>query len=805
MSKNEVPGVGPYGGPAGGWGALQAVARALRQQMGVGREAKMLLKVNQPTGFDCPGCAWPDPRSTSSFEFCENGAKAVSWEATTKRTTPDFFARHNVAELWNWTDFDLENEGRLTHPMRYDHDSDRYLPVSWDEVFATIGKALRALPDPNMAEFYTSGRASNEAAFLFQLFARRFGTNNFPDCSNMCHEATSVGLPEAIGVGKGTVTLADFDHCDAIFCIGHNPGTNHPRMLATLRKASLRGAKIVVLNPLHERGLVRFMSPQDPVEMMTGRATPIATDYLQLKIGGDVAVLKGMMKTLLALDRERLAAGGEGVLDRAFIEAHTIGLDEIIADLDATKWEDIECVSGIERAEIERIGRLYAESKAAIVCYGMGITQHRRGTANVQQIVNLLLMRGNLGRDGAGICPLRGHSNVQGDRTVGITEVPPPELLDALARVFRFEPPRTHGHGAVAAIEAMRDGRAKALICLGGNLPVAMSDTDASFAAMRKLHLAVHIATKLNRSHLLIAKETLLLPCLGRTELDEQASGPQFITVEDSMSMVHASRGSLQPASDLLRSEPAIIAGMAKATLDDPSLDWDGWIGDYDRIRDLIEAVFPQFERFNERVREPGGFRLYNPASERRWATPEGRARFIAHKGVLADPRVDRSDALILATIRSHDQYNTTIYSYNDRYRGITGRRDIVFVNEADLTARGLKHGDLVDVETIESTIDVGGSRRIERLTAVAFDIAPGSIAAYYPEANALVSLSDVDPRSGTPSYKSIPVLLSLSRSDGAHQDDAHTWQDGDVPVDRTGAASAADAGRPPLDRATPS
>jgi molybdopterin-dependent oxidoreductase alpha subunit len=804
MSEKDVPGVGPYGGPAGGWGALQAVARALRQQMGVGREAVMLLKVNQPAGFDCPGCAWPDPRSTSSFEFCENGAKAVSWEATTKRTTPDFFARHSVSELWGWTDFDLENEGRLTHPMRYDRDTDRYLPISWEDAFARIGAALRALPDPNMAEFYTSGRASNEAAFLFQLFARRFGTNNFPDCSNMCHEATSVGLPEAIGVGKGTVTLADFDHCDMIFCIGHNPGTNHPRMLATLRKASIRGAKIVVLNPLRERGLERFTSPQEPVEMMTGRSTPIASDYLQVKIGGDVAVLKGMMKTLLALDTERLAAGGQGVLDRDFIDEHTSGAEEVSADLNATGWDEIEAASGVARAEIERIGHLYAEANAAIVCYGMGITQHRRGTANVQQIVNLLLLRGNIGRDGAGICPLRGHSNVQGDRTVGITEVPPPELLDALERVFGFTPSRQHGHGAVAAIDAMLAGRAKALICLGGNLPVAMSDRPASFAAVRGLDLAVHIATKLNRSHLLVANETLLLPCLGRTELDLQASGPQSITVEDSMSMVHASRGSLPPASEFLKSEPAIVAGMAKATLDDATLDWDGWIADYDRIRDLIEAVFPQFERYNERIREPGGFRLYNAAAARRWATPGGRARFIAHKGVLADPRVDRSDALLLATIRSHDQYNTTIYSYNDRYRGITGRRDVIFVNERDLTARGLKHGDLVDVETIEDTVSVGTTRRVERLTAVAFDIAAGSVAAYYPEANGLVSLADVDPRSGTPSYKSIPVLLSLSRCDGVRADDAHSWQDGDVPIDRTGAACASDAGEPPLDRTTP-
>jgi len=804
MSKRDVPGVGPYGGPAGGWGALQAVARAVRQQMGVAREATMLLKVNQPAGFDCPGCAWPDPRSTSSFEFCENGAKAVSWEATSKRTTPDFFARHSLSELWHWSDFALEDEGRLTHPMRYDAATDRYVPIEWDEAFARIGAALRALPDPNMAEFYTSGRASNEAAFLFQLLARRFGTNNFPDCSNMCHEPTSVGLPESIGVGKGTVTLADFDHCDAIFCIGHNPGTNHPRMLATLRAAARRGAKIVALNPLRERGLERFTSPQDAMEMATGRSTPIATDYVQLKIGGDVAVLKGMMRTLLDMDRENRENGGEGVVDRAFIDEHTTGFDELVRDLEATPWEQIVSTSGVARDEIEKLARIYAESRAVIVCYGMGITQHRSGTANVQQIANLLLMRGNIGRDGAGICPLRGHSNVQGDRTVGITEVPPPAFLDSLKRVFGFEPPREHGHGAIAAMQSMRDGHAKALICLGGNLPVAMSDPGVCFDAIRKLDLAVHIATKLNRSHLLAAKETLLLPCLGRTELDVQASGPQSVTVEDSMSMVHASQGSLPPASEHLRSEPAIVAGIAKASLDDPTLDWDGWVADYSRIRDLIEAVFPQFERYNERIREPGGFRLYNAASARRWDTPDGRARFIAHSGVMEDPRVNRSDALLLATIRSHDQYNTTIYGYNDRYRGISGRRDVIFVNEQDLDSRGLQHGDLVDVEAIEDTVSLGGSRRLCGLTAVAYDIPRGSMAAYYPEANGLIALHDCDARSGTPSYKSVPVLLSLSTGDCLPDDQASTWQQGDVRNDRTGAAIAGETPHRPNDGAMP-
>jgi len=485
MSEDEVPGVGDYEGAAAGWGALKAVADAVRGQQAIVKETRGLLNMNQPHGFDCPGCAWPDPIHTSSFEFCENGVKAVTWEATAKRTTPEFFASHPVSELWKWSDFDLENEGRLTHPLVYDRATDRYLPISWDEALAKIGAALRALPDPDMAEFYTSGRASNEAAFLYQLFAREYGTNNFPDCSNMCHEATSVGLPESIGVGKGTVTLEDFDHCDAIFCIGHNPGTNHPRMLTTLRAASKRGVPIIVFNPLRERGLERFTAPQDPIEMLTMSSTPIASTYYLVKVGGDIAALKGMMKTLLALDANSLAEGGSGVLDREFIKNHTTGIDELLADLEATSWAAIEEDSGLSRSDIEFIGNIYAKAERVIINYGMGITQHRHGTGNVQQIVNLLLLRGNIGRKGAGISPLRGHSNVQGDRTVGITEVPNDELLDGIARTFGFEPPRHKGHNAIEAIEAIRDGRSKALVCLGGTWaePTPTSDWRAALAA----------------------------------------------------------------------------------------------------------------------------------------------------------------------------------------------------------------------------------------------------------------------------------------------------------------------------------
>jgi molybdopterin-dependent oxidoreductase alpha subunit len=766
MSEDDVVGVGEYEGAAAGWGALKAVADAVRGQMAIVKETRGLLSMNQPHGFDCPGCAWPDPKHTSSFEFCENGAKAVSWEATAKRTTPEFFASHPVSELWNWSDFDLENEGRLTHPMFYDRATDRYVPISWDQALAKIGTALRELARPDMAEFYTSGRSSNEAAFLYQVFAREYGTNNFPDCSNMCHEATSVGLPESIGVGKGTVTLEDFDHSDMVFCIGHNPGTKHPRMLTTLREVAKRGVPIIVFNPLRERGLERFTSPQHPLEMLTLSSTPIASTYYQVKVGGDIAVLKGIMKTVLALDAESLAEGGDGVLDREFIQNHTTGIDELLADLDATSWDAIEEASGLSRSDIEFVGNIYARAERVIINYGMGITQHRHGTGNVQQIVNLLMLRGNIGREGAGISPLRGHSNVQGDRTVGITEIPNDALLDGLARVFGFEPPRNKGHNAVEAVEAIRDGRSKALVCLGGNLAVAMSDPEVTFEAMRNLDLAVHIATKLNRSHLLLAKQSFILPCLGRTEIDIQATGRQSVTVEDSMSMVHASGGGLKPASEHLRSEPAIIAQIAMATLPNTRVGWAELISDYGKIRDCIEAVFPEFADFNARIKKPGGFRLYVAASEREWLTPTRKANFLVYPGLEEDPRVADREVLTLTTIRSHDQYNTTIYGLNDRYRGITGRRDVVFVNERDLGSRGLKHGDLVDISVVPDAGSKQGKRVMRNLTAVAYNIAQGSIAAYYPEANVLVTLDHYDVKSGTPSYKSIPVQLRASQSD---------------------------------------
>jgi molybdopterin-dependent oxidoreductase alpha subunit len=751
-------GIREYHAPAGGWGALRAVARTLRSQMDIVAGSQTLMRNNQPHGFDCPGCAWPDPKHTSAFEFCENGAKAVTWEATKKRATPEVLGQHKVRELLTWHDHDIEDLGRLTHPMIYDPATDRYVAIAWADAFQRIAAALNALPDPNMAEFYTSGRASNEAAFLFQLFVRAYGTNNFPDCSNMCHEATSVGLAQVIGLGKASVTLEDFDHADAIFSIGHNPGTNHPRMMATLREVSKRGAPIVVFNPLKERALERFASPQSPVEMATLTSTPIASNYLQLKIGGDIAALKGVMKAVIALDDADLAAGGDGVLDREFLAEHTIGIENMIADLRACPWEEIEAASGLMRAQLEHAGQIYAKARSVIVCYGMGVTQHSQGTAAVQQISNLLLLRGNYGRPGAGICPLRGHSNVQGDRTVGIDEKAPAHLCEGIRRVYGFEPPVAHGHDAVAAMQAMAEGRSKVMVCLGGNLAVAMSDPARSFAAVRGLDLAVHVATKLNRSHLLLAKENILLPCLGRTELDMQASGPQSVTVEDTMSMVHASTGKLPPPSEHVRSEPWIVASLARAVLGDRfAIPWQAYADDYSLIRDAIAQVLPAFHDYNERIRTPGGFRLPVGPSERLWKTPSGKAEFRVFAGLHAEAANPDPEVLTLTTLRSHDQYNTTIYGLDDRYRGVFGRRDVIFMNPDDLAARGLVTGDVVDVSSAVSDAVLAG------YSVVSYNIPRGCAAAYYPEANVLIPLSRHDKTSGTPSYKSVPVRISRS------------------------------------------
>ena len=754
----EKPVFAPYNPPAGGWGALRATARALREQSVELRGSRALLSMNQPDGFDCPGCAWPDPRHTSSFEFCENGAKAVTWELTKRRVTREFFATHTVRQLEQESDYWLEEQGRLTEPMRYDPATDHYVPVGWAEAFALVGRELNALNDPNEAEFYTSGRTSNEAAFMYQLFARRFGTNNFPDCSNMCHEPTSVGLPESIGIGKGTVLLDDFADAEAIFILGQNPGTNSPRMLTELHRASRRGVPIVVFNPLRERALERFAAPQDPVEMATLGETRIASEYCQLRIGGDVAALKGVIKLVLEAHDEALRNGKESVLDLDFIANHTHGFEAFADDLRLTNWEDILRVCGLPRDQLERVAAVYIRARTVIAVYGMGITQHRLGTANVQQIVNLLLLRGNFGKPGAGICPVRGHSNVQGDRTMGIDEKPKPELLDQLRHVFGFEPPQAHGHNVVNAVQAMVDGRAKLFIGLGGNFVRAVPDWTVTEAAMRRLRLTVGISTKLNRGHLVHGEEALILPCLARSDLDMQAGGRQSVTVEDSMSIVHASAGLVEPPSEHLKSEVAIVGGMAKATLPDCGVNWDSFVADYNRIREKIEAVFPElFADFNKRVRQSGGFHLTTPPRQRVWNTATGRANFLVFSGVDEDRPVSDPAMLRLATLRSHDQYNTTIYGLDDRYRGVFGGRMVVFMNEADMQARGFNEGDMVE---IESLAEDGKRRIVGGFWAKPHSIPVGSIGAYYPETNPLLPLAYHDLKSGTPAAKSIPVLV---------------------------------------------
>jgi formate dehydrogenase major subunit len=758
QSSSVTPEIINYTGPAGGWGALKATNFILQDQGVFLKGSAALLKMNKRGGFDCPGCGWGTPKKTHPAEFCENGAKALAWEATAKRATRTFFAEHTVSELNGWSDQALEGEGRLTEPMLYDAATDHYLPVSWEQAFETIGETLRALADPNEAEFYTSGRTSNEAAFLYQIFVREFGTNNFPDCSNFCHEPTSVGLPESIGIGKGTCHVEDFAKADLIFVFGQNPGTNSPRMLTELHEASRRGVPIVAINPLLERSLQRFQAPQDPIEMATFSSTRIATHFLQVKIGGDIAALKGIMKAVIALDDAAVAAGQPRVLDVDFITTHTHGVDALIADLRATEWADIETRSGLRRAELETIAELYAKAKNVMAAWGMGITQHRNGTRGVQQIANLLLLRGNIGRPGAGVVPVRGHSNVQGNRTVGIWEKPPAKMLELIEQTFGFKPPQDHGHDVATAIEAILAGTAKVFIGLGGNFVGASPDSGRVGEAFHQLELTVSIATKLNRTHTWPGKRSLILPCLAHSEIDIQNGAEQVTTVEDGMSMVTASRGSLKPASPLLRSETWIVAGIAKATLPDTVVPWDALATDYALIRDKIEQVIPLFKNYNQRLREePAGWHLKNGARDREWNTPTGKANFLVFEGLGEELPLGEKGALWLTTIRSHDQFNTSVYSGNDRYRGVIGQRDILFINENEMRQRGLKFGDRIDIRTLSTD---GVERVLKQLKVVPYLIPDGACATYFPEANGLIPIYNRDATAGTPAGKAIPVVL---------------------------------------------
>ncbi|MCL8305001.1 MULTISPECIES: FdhF/YdeP family oxidoreductase [Pseudomonas] len=766
MSEEEH--IRSYNGPAAGWGALKSVTKAWLGSENAFKNLRMMLKTNQNSGFDCPGCAWGESPESDMVKFCENGAKAVNWEATGRSVDPAFFAQYSVSALAEQSDYWLEYQGRLTHPMRYDEATDHYVETSWDEAFALIAQHLHALESPNQAEFYTSGRASNEAAFLYQLFVRAFGTNNFPDCSNMCHEASGVGMGESLGVGKGTVVFHDLEEADAIFVIGQNPGTNHPRMLEPLREAVKRGAQVVCFNPLKERGLERFQHPQHPFEMLSNGSEPTNTAYFRPALGGDMAAMRGIAKFLLLWEREAQAKGEPAVFDHAFIEAHTSGVEAYLAALDATSWEHIVEQSGLSLAEIELAARMYRKAERVIMCWAMGVTQHRHSVPTVQEIINLQLLRGNVGKPGAGLSPVRGHSNVQGDRTMGIDEQPPARLLDAIEWRFQLEVPREHGHNAVLAIKAMEEARAKVFIALGGNFAQATPDTPRTHAALRKCELTVHIATKLNRSHLVTGRDALILPCLGRTEIDLQAEGPQGVTVEDTFSMVHLSHGQLKPRSPHLRSEPAIIAGMAKATLGNHPIDWEWVIGDYARIRDLIADTIAGFENFNVRLQQPGGFHLGNAAAEREWNTATGKAQFtpselpaqLVNETVLE--RGERPD-LILQTLRSHDQYNTTLYGLDDRYRGVFGLREVVFVNEADIRRLGFEPGERVDMVSLWED---GRERRVSGFQLVPYDLPEGQAAAYYPETNPLVPLESYGDRTYTPTSKFVAIKLEKARPD---------------------------------------
>lgn len=763
--QTPTPRYKPYKGPAGGWGALISVAQAWLTSDNALKNLRMMLKTNQNGGFDCPGCAWGDSPESGMVKFCENGAKAVNWEATKRRVDAAFFAKYSVSALLEQSDYWLEYQGRLTEPMRYNAETDHYEPISWDAANSVIARHLLNLSSPNEAEFYTSGRASNEAAYLYQLFVRAFGTNNFPDCSNMCHEASGVALAQSIGVGKGTVTFDDFEHADAIFVLGQNPGTNHPRMLEPLREAVKRGAQVVCVNPLKERGLERFQHPQHPLEMLTNGDRPTNTAYLRPALGGDMALLRGMAKFLLQWERDAQAAGEPAVFDHAFLNEHTAGILDYISSLDDTSWEHIVEQSGLTLVDIERAARMYLKGKNVIMCWAMGITQHRHSVQTIQEIANLMLLRGNIGRPGAGLCPVRGHSNVQGDRTMGINERPPVAFLDALERRFNFKVPRENGHNVVEAIHAMLESRAKVFIGLGGNFAQATPDSPRTAEALRNCDLTVQISTKLNRSHLMHGKEALILPCLGRTDIDHQADGPQAVTVEDSFSMVHASNGQLKALSNQMRSEPAIIAGIAAATLGTHPIDWNWVVADYGRIRELIADTIAGFKDFNTRIQNPGGFYLGNSAGARQWNTPTQRANFRinALPQDLIDARTRATGKLpdlILQSMRSHDQYNTTIYGLDDRYRGVKGQRDVLFVNEADIIRLGFKPGQKVDIVSIW---DDQHERRVKNFTLLAFDIPAGQAAAYYPEVNPLVPLESTGDGSHTPTSKFVAICLEAA------------------------------------------
>ncbi|MGW7362805.1 FdhF/YdeP family oxidoreductase [Streptomyces sp. NPDC054841] len=741
---------------AAGLPAIGHTLKIAQQQMGMRRTAQTLLKVNQKDGFDCPGCAWPEGDKRHAAEFCENGAKAVAEEATLRRVTPAFFAAHPVSDLAQRSGYWLGQQGRITQPMYLAEGAERYEEVTWERAFAIIAEELRALASPDEALFYTSGRTSNEAAFLLQLFAREFGTNNLPDCSNMCHESSGSALTETIGIGKGSVSLEDLHQADLIIVAGQNPGTNHPRMLSALEKAKQSGAKIISVNPLPEAGLEKFKNPQTPQGMLKG--VSLTDLFLRIRIGGDQALFRLLNRMVLET---------AGAVDEEFVREHTHGFEEFAAAARTADWDETLAATGLDRAEIEQALRMILASRRTIVCWAMGLTQHKHAVATIREVVNLLLLRGDIGRPGSGVCPVRGHSNVQGDRTMGIFERPAPAFLDALEKEFGFAPPRHHGFDVVRSIRALRDGEAKVFFAMGGNFVGATPDTEVTEAAMRRARLTVHVSTKLNRSHAVTGRRALILPTLGRTDKDVQKSTPgkkgtlQFVTVEDSMGMVHASRGNLPPASPHLLSEPAIVARMARAVLGaDSRTPWEEFEKDYATIRDRISRVVPGFQDFNTRIARPGGFTLpHAPRDERRFPTATGKANFTA--APVEYPKVPEG-RLLLQTLRSHDQYNTTIYGLDDRYRGIRGGRRVVLVNPDDAAELGLADGAYTD---LVSEWKDGVERRAPGFRVVHYPTARGCAAAYYPETNVLVPLDATADTSNTPASKSVIVRLEQSPS----------------------------------------
>nr|WP_294527829.1 FdhF/YdeP family oxidoreductase [uncultured Rhodopila sp.] len=747
----------PYDLPSGGWGSARSVREILTREGVLASGALTLTRQNKVDGFQCVSCAWSKPANPLPFEFCENGAKATAWEITTHRCTPEFFAAHTVTELLDWDDYHLEQAGRLTHPMRYDPASDTYRPVSWSAAFAEIGREMKAIADRKSVVFYSSGRSSNEASYLYGLFARLYGNNNLPDSSNMCHETTSVALPESIGVPVGTCTLDDFAKTDCILFFGQNPGSNSPRMLHPLQEASQRGVPIIAYNPLRERGLESFTNPQSPAEMLTGKRTRISSQYHQVKAGGDLAALTGICKALVAMDD----ADGHSVLDHAFITQHTHGFEPFIGWLRVRDWDEIERHSGLRRAAMEATATTYAAAKAAIGIYGMGLTQHRAGVETVQMLVNLLLLKGNIGREGAGISPVRGHSNVQGQRTVGITEKPDMVPMDVLAKQYGFEPPREPGLNTVEACEAILEDRINAFIMLGGNFVRAIPDRERMEPAWRRMRLTVNAATKLNRSHLVHGEISYILPVKGRIEVDRQATGPQATSMEDSTACIHGSRGVRSPASKHLISEVDFIVRLAGAVLEpNPKVPWKAWNDDYSLIRRSIGETYPEtFHDYERRMWEPGGFHRSLPARHRVWKTKTGKANIITPKGLDEDPDMPEAghDTLRLITLRSNDQFNTTVYGYSDRFRGIHGTRMVVLMHRDDIKRLGLAEGEIVKMETVSKD---GIERAMGGFRVTPYNIPVGCAGAYYPEANALLPLWHYAEGSKTPAAKSIPVTV---------------------------------------------